>query len=115
MRVDRQFTTAGKGPYDGIDFRKATSEIRNPDGSVVFQNDKVEAPEEEEVVEEPVDKWAPDSPSCPVCDRPMAVRTVQKEGPHKGKKFWACFAFPDCRGVREYKPDPGERPPRLLP
>ena len=33
MRVERQFTTAGKGPYDGIEFRNATSEIRNPDGS----------------------------------------------------------------------------------
>ncbi len=44
MRVERQFTTAGKGPYDGIDFRKATSEIRNPDGSIVFQLKDIEVP-----------------------------------------------------------------------
>jgi ribonucleoside-diphosphate reductase alpha chain len=44
MRVDRQFTTAGKGPYDGIEFRKATSEIRNPDGSIVFQLKDIEVP-----------------------------------------------------------------------
>jgi ribonucleoside-diphosphate reductase alpha chain len=44
MRVDRHFTTQGKGPYDGIAFRKATSEIRNPDGSIVFQLKDIEVP-----------------------------------------------------------------------
>ncbi|MEZ5774237.1 MAG: vitamin B12-dependent ribonucleotide reductase [Hyphomicrobiaceae bacterium] len=37
MRIERHFTEAGKSPYDKIDFRQATSEIRNPDGSVVFR------------------------------------------------------------------------------
>ena len=37
MRIERRFTTAGKSPYAEIKFRKATSEIKNPDGSVVFQ------------------------------------------------------------------------------
>jgi hypothetical protein len=71
--------------------------------------------DEEEVEEEPAESWVPDSPSCPVCDRPMVLRTVQKPGPHKGKQYWACFAFPDCRGVREYKPSKSARPPSLLP
>ncbi len=44
MRVERQFTTASKGPYDGIEFRNATSEIRNPDGSIVFQLKDIEVP-----------------------------------------------------------------------
>ncbi len=74
---------------------------------------KIEPPPEVEVEEPPAENWVPDSPSCPVCDRPMALRTVQKEGPHKGKKFWSCFAFPECRGVREYIPESGERPPGL--
>ncbi len=46
MKIRRQFTVEGKDAYDGIAFRKATSEIRNPDGSVVFRNDRVEAPED---------------------------------------------------------------------
>ena len=37
MKITRRFTEAGKSPYEQIPFRKATSEIRNPDGSVVFQ------------------------------------------------------------------------------
>ena len=44
MRVTRAFTTAGADAYEGIGFRKATSEIRNPDGSVVFRLDDIEVP-----------------------------------------------------------------------
>src|SRR5438876_6918365 len=34
MRIARRFTTESQDPYEHIDFRTATSEIRNPDGSV---------------------------------------------------------------------------------
>ena len=39
----------------------------------------------------------------------MALRNyvVKKEGPHKGKKFWGCWNFPYCRGMREYVPEGG--------
>ncbi len=37
MRIERRFTEAGKSPYDAIPFRESVSEIRNPDGSVVFR------------------------------------------------------------------------------
>ncbi len=37
MRIARRFTEAGKSAYATIEFRDATSEIRNPDGSVVFR------------------------------------------------------------------------------
>ena len=37
MQIKRRFTQAGKSPYDKIPFRRATSEIRNPDDSVVFR------------------------------------------------------------------------------
>src|SRR5579883_341620 len=46
MRFGRRFTVAGQDPYAGIDFRKTTSEIRNPDGSVVFQLADIEVPAE---------------------------------------------------------------------
>jgi ribonucleoside-diphosphate reductase alpha chain len=38
MKIERHFTTAGKSAYDSIAFRQAVSEIKNPDGSVVFRN-----------------------------------------------------------------------------
>ena len=45
MRIERRNTTQGQSPYTGIDFRLTTSEIRNPDGSVVFRLENVEVPE----------------------------------------------------------------------
>jgi ribonucleoside-diphosphate reductase alpha chain len=44
MRIERQFTKAGQDAYQGIDFRRAVSEIRNPDGSIVFRLDDIEVP-----------------------------------------------------------------------
>lgn len=46
MRIERRHTTAGQSPYAGIEFRLTTSEIRNPDGSVVFKLENVEVPAE---------------------------------------------------------------------
>lgn len=46
MRIERRHTTSGQSPYAGIEFRQTTSEIRNPDGSVVFKLDGVEVPAE---------------------------------------------------------------------
>jgi ribonucleoside-diphosphate reductase alpha chain len=37
MRIERRFTKAGQSRYAEIEFRKALSEIRNPDGSIVFR------------------------------------------------------------------------------
>ena len=44
MRIERRFTTEGRGAYAEIEFRKATSEIRNPDGSVVFRAADIDVP-----------------------------------------------------------------------
>ncbi len=45
MRIERRFTKDGQSPYAEIEFRLTTSEIKNPDGSVVFRLDHVEVPE----------------------------------------------------------------------
>ena len=44
MRIERRYTKDGQSPYAGIEFRLTTSEIRNPDGSVVFRAEDVEVP-----------------------------------------------------------------------
>ncbi|MFC1673081.1 vitamin B12-dependent ribonucleotide reductase [Pseudomonadota bacterium] len=44
MRIQRHFTKAGQSPYANIEFRSASSEIRNPDGSVVFKLDDMDVP-----------------------------------------------------------------------
>src|SRR5918994_56748 len=45
MRIERRYTKTGQSPYSSLAFRLATSEIRNPDGSVVFKLDNIEVPE----------------------------------------------------------------------
>ncbi|MEA1833658.1 vitamin B12-dependent ribonucleotide reductase [Methylobacterium durans] len=45
MRFERRYTTSGQSPYAAIPFRKALSEIRNPDGSVVFRLEGISVPE----------------------------------------------------------------------
>ncbi|MEA3186839.1 MAG: restriction system protein [Chthoniobacter sp.] len=40
-----------------------------------------------------------DTPHCPVCNRPMKLRTAKKDG----SQFWGCSAFPKCRGTRSFK------------
>ncbi|MDA5193528.1 vitamin B12-dependent ribonucleotide reductase [Govanella unica] len=44
MRIERRFTRDGQSPYESLSFRTATSEIRNPDGSVVFRLENIEIP-----------------------------------------------------------------------
>jgi ribonucleoside-diphosphate reductase alpha chain len=44
MRIERRFTENGKSPYATIAFRESGSEIRNPDGSVVFALDRFHVP-----------------------------------------------------------------------
>ncbi len=45
MRVARHFTKDGQSAYADLTFRNALSEIRNPDGSIVFQLKDIQVPE----------------------------------------------------------------------
>lgn len=44
MRIERSFTESGRDAYDGVEFTTTTSEIRNPDGTVVFKAENIEVP-----------------------------------------------------------------------
>ncbi|HEV7278194.1 MAG TPA: vitamin B12-dependent ribonucleotide reductase [Devosiaceae bacterium] len=44
MRIERRYTKANESAYAGIEFRSTTSEIRNPDGSVVFKLEGIDVP-----------------------------------------------------------------------
>ncbi|MEM9332063.1 MAG: vitamin B12-dependent ribonucleotide reductase, partial [Pseudomonadota bacterium] len=44
MEIERRYTKENQSAYEGIEFRKATSEIRNPDGSVVFKLENIDVP-----------------------------------------------------------------------
>ena len=44
MHINRFFTKAGEDPLSSFNFEKRTSEIKNPDGSIVFKMDDVTIP-----------------------------------------------------------------------
>ncbi|MCW0232597.1 MAG: vitamin B12-dependent ribonucleotide reductase, partial [Ferrovibrio sp.] len=44
MRIQRHFTVDGQDAYAGLEWKTTVSEIRNPDGSVVFRLDQLEVP-----------------------------------------------------------------------
>ena len=46
MRFERKFTSPGNDVYEQVAFRTATSEIKNPDGTIVFQAKDIEVPEQ---------------------------------------------------------------------
>ncbi len=45
MKIERKFTKAKTGAYGELSFTTTVSEIRNPDGKIVFRNEAVEVPE----------------------------------------------------------------------
>ncbi len=44
MKIERKFTKAGQDAYADLEFVPVTSEIRNPDGTVVFRLENMEVP-----------------------------------------------------------------------
>src|SRR6476661_3496669 len=44
MRIERRYTDKAKGAYAAVEFRTTKSEIKNPDGSVVFKLEGIEVP-----------------------------------------------------------------------
>ena len=46
MHINRFFTASGKDPLSSFEFVKRTSEIKNPDGSIVFRMENVSVPKQ---------------------------------------------------------------------
>ena len=44
MKIERKFTRKGKDAYADLEFVTTQSEIKNPDGTIVFQLENVEVP-----------------------------------------------------------------------
>lgn len=44
MRFQRKYTKEGSSPYDMFKYKKRSSILRNPDGSIVFEQDNIEVP-----------------------------------------------------------------------
>jgi ribonucleoside-diphosphate reductase alpha chain len=97
MRIKRQNTKPNESPYASVKFRKISSEIKNPDGSIVFQLDDIDVPAD----------W-----SQVACDV-LAQKYFRKAGiPQKLKKFeendvpsWLWRSVPDNDAMAELPVD----------
>ncbi|OAN42932.1 ribonucleotide-diphosphate reductase subunit alpha [Paramagnetospirillum marisnigri] len=91
MRVQRYYTKASETAYAGIEFRKASSEIRNPDGSVVFSAGDIEVPAD----------WS--QVACDVLAqkyfRKAGVPARLKRVPEKDVPEWLCRHEPDTEAL----------------
>ena len=77
MRIKRRFTTTDGGPYAEVDFHTVTSEIRNPNGSVVFKNDAVEVPNDwSQVASDIIAQKYFRKAGIPAVSRPVEEETV---------------------------------------
>ena len=93
MRIKRLNTKPNESPYDSIKFRTVSSEIRNPDGSIVFQLDDMDVPAD----------WT--QVACDV----LAQKYFRKAGvPGRLKKFeendvpsWLWRSVPDNEALAE--------------
>ncbi len=94
MRIKRRFTKAKESPYAGLTFRRTDSEIRNPDGSVVFKLDNIEVP----------DGWS--QVACDVLAQkyfrkagvPKRMRRVKE----KGVPTWLQRRVPDEKALAQF-------------
>jgi ribonucleoside-diphosphate reductase alpha chain len=94
MRIQRRFTKADKSPYAELKFRRTKSEIRNPDGSLVFKLDDIEVP----------DSW-----SQVACDV-LAQKYFRKAGvpkrlrrlKEKGVPAWLSRRVPDEKALSQF-------------
>ncbi|AJA41401.1 putative B12-dependent class II ribonucleotide reductase [Geobacillus virus E3] len=44
IKINRYYTKKGQNPYDQFEYELRTSEIKNPDGTIVFRQENVEVP-----------------------------------------------------------------------
>ena len=97
MQIKRHFTKQDQSPYAAIKFRRASSEIRNPDGSVVFAQADIEVP----------DSWSQ------VASDVLAQKYFRKAGvPTKLKKVeensvpsWLWRSEPDAAALKKQPKD----------
>jgi len=90
MRIARRFTSEGQSPYESIEFRTTASEIRNPDGSLVFQLENIEVPA----------AWS--QVACDVLAqkyfRKAGIPATLKRVPEEGVPEWLWRSVPDETG-----------------
>lgn len=87
MHILRYFTKNSSSPYDSLIFKNVSSEIKNPDGTIVFKLDNIEVPEFwSQVASDILAQKYFRKAGVPVCIKPVA---------EEGVPAWLCRSIPD--------------------
>ena len=79
MKFQRCYTKTSKSPYQEINFRVADSEIRNPDGSVIFGLKDFEVPSGwSQVASDIIAQKYFRKAGVPACLRPVSEKNMPK-------------------------------------
>ncbi len=103
MHVSRRYTANLTSPYDAFDFASRRSEIRNPDGSLVFEADDIKVPA----------SWSPVAVDILAQKyfRKAGVPALTRAIDEKGVPTWLARRAPDADGLaalaadRRYGPE----------
>ena len=97
MQIPRRFTSPDASPYDAFDFVPRRSEIRNPDGSLVFEADDVRVPASwsQVAVDILAQKYF----------RKAGVPSVTKPVAEKGMPEWLCRRVGDDEALAQLPAD----------
>src|SRR5215469_13035954 len=94
MRLERRFTRAGGSPFEGMAFRAGDSEIRNPDGTIVFQQRGIEVPAAWSQVATDVPEWLWRSvPDDAAADQALGGETSAQQVFHRMAGAWTYWGW----------------------
>jgi len=116
MKIQRLFTKAGLGPYEGIVWEKRRSEIRNPNGTSVFSMDAVIVPSfwspiASDIIAQkyfrkagvPKDKALDWTKHIPVSQAALSDEDVADESEHDARQVFHRLAYTWCHWARDAK------------
>jgi ribonucleoside-diphosphate reductase alpha chain len=97
MRIVRRFTQADTSPYSTLNFRTTDSEIRNPDGTMVFELNGVEVPSDwSQVAGDIIAQKYFRKAGVPAATKPVAEDNMPD---------WLCRRVPDEAALAELPED----------
>ncbi len=96
MRIKRRYTEEGQSPYASIEFRSALSEIRNPDGTIVFRQDNIQVPKAwSQVASDIIAQKYFRKAGVPVCLKKVEENSVPSWLWRSQADTWALSKLPD--------------------
>jgi restriction system protein len=91
--LDQQIAALERGFVEGGGYSEQLAAARIAERRRQHQTDRTDPTD-------PSDRIKETALACPLCGKPMALRTARK-GPYAGSRFWGCTGYPECKGTEK--------------